>query len=423
MSLMQTCRLVTVAMLLAACAGSVRADELSIQSIDKNHERIVFDAVTAAANYQVQTASTPTGAWDVAVATIGPTEANAVTATVSMAAVAAFYRVVAWTNVAAPALPYLIVDLSGGPSTTSYPVAYLSDVPEGGWTDEHKTTKLVLRHVPAPTPHFTMGSPTDEVGRDGVSDETLHQVTLTQGFYIGVFEVTQRQWELVMGNWPSQFTNETYRQTRPVETVSYYDIRENPDNSDDPAVTWPANGAVNADSFMGRLRARTGLWTFDLPTESQWEYACRAATTTALNSGQNLTEPIGVDEQMSLVGRYYYNGGEAGFEDLGCEPDEATATAGSYQPSGWGLYDLHGNVWEWCLDWRGDYPETGTDPAGATSGDYRVARGGSWTDDPRECRSARRGYGEPNGRNGNVGLRACCTTTSGAAFAKPAPGR
>ena len=276
---------------------------------------------------------------------------------------------------------YLVIDLSGGAGASSYPVAYLTAVPSGGWTDTYKTTRLVLRKIPAGS--FTMGSPTGELGRD--ADETQHAVTLTKAFYIGVFEVTQRQWELVMGNKPSYFNNSSYYQTRPVEQVSYYDIRENPANSDDSAVNWPANSAVNATSFMGRLRAKTGLATFDLPTESQWEYACRAGTTTALNSGKNLTSTSS-DANMAEVGRYWYNGGSV--YSQGCAPSAGTALAGSYLPNQWGLYDMHGNVWEWCLDWYGAYPGSVQDPVGAASGSFRVSRGGSCTTLVWICRSA-----------------------------------
>ena len=294
---------------------------------------------------------------------------------------------------------YMVIDLSGGPSASSYSVSYLDAVPAGGWTDEYKTTKLVMRKITHGT--FTMGSPNNELGGNG--NEPQHQVTLTKGFYIGVFEVTQKQWERVMGNWPSYFTNATYRDSRPVENVSYYQIRENPANSDDPEVYWPSNSAVNADSFMGKLRAKTGLSTFDLPTEAQWEYACRAGTTTALNSGYNLTN-TSADVHMAEVGRYWYNGG-SGYTQNG-DTSVATAKAGSYLPNAWGLYDMHGNVWEWCLDWYESAPAGALDPAGAASGSYRVIRGGSWNYYAGNCRSAFRvSHCSPDARYYNGGFR------------------
>ena len=276
---------------------------------------------------------------------------------------------------------YLVVDLSGGPSATNYPVSYLAEVPGGGWTDEYKTTKLVLRKVPATAPNFTMGSPSGELGRN--SDETQHAVTLSQGFYVCVFEVTQRQWERVTGTWPSYFNSASYRDARPVERVSYNDLR-----GSSAGAGWPANNSVDATSFLGLLRAKTGL-AFDLPTESQWEYACRAGTTAALNSGYNLTNPWGNDPQMQIVGRYWYNGGSA--YSQGGDTSVGSAKVGSYLPNAWGLYDMHGNVWEWCLDWYGTtYPGSVTDPKGASSGSDRVNRGGSWFDYAGYCRSAYR---------------------------------
>jgi formylglycine-generating enzyme required for sulfatase activity len=292
---------------------------------------------------------------------------------------------------------YLVVDLSGGPAATTYPVRYLAAMPPGGWADAHKSTKLVMRLLPSGT--FTMGSPEGEPGRG--SDETQRQVTLTQNFYIGVFEVTQRQWELVMGNRPSFFTNATFYAIRPVEQVSYHDIRENPDNSGfDP--NWPQSARAHADSFMGRLRAKTGLPGFDLPTEAQWEYACRAGMATALNSGANLTD-ITVCPNMSDVGRYWYNGG-LGFSE-GCAPSAGTALAGSYLPNTWGLYDMHGNVWECCLDWYGAYAGGVQDPSGAASGSYRALRGGGWYSSARQCRSASRGNLLPDDRFSGFGFR------------------
>ena len=277
---------------------------------------------------------------------------------------------------------YLVVDLSDGPDATSYPVSHLSYMPLGGWGDEYKTTKLVLRRIPAGT--FTMGSPTNELFRD--DDETLHAVTLTKGFYVGVFEVTQKQWERVMGDWPSYITNIVYRDSRPVENVSYDSIR-----GMTAGANWPADGNVDADSFMGRLRVRTGQ-NFDLPTESQWEYACRAGTTTPLNSGSSLTNSV-VDDMAAVVARYGYNWG-SGFSRNG-DTSTASATVGSYLPNAWGLYDMHGNVFEWCLDWHGDYPETATDPVGATADVVRMTRGTGFWSVARGCRSADRTWQYP----------------------------
>ena len=290
---------------------------------------------------------------------------------------------------------YLLIDLSGGPSASSYPVSSVDFLPDP-IPDVYRTTKLVMRRIPAGT--FTMGSPPDEVGRD--DDETQHQVTLTEDFYIGVFEVTQKQWERVMGTWPGYFTNAAYRETRSVEQVSYDDIRGNSAGSG-----WPANNDVDADSFMGKLRAKTGLLV-DLPTEAQWEYTCRAGTTTALNSGKNLTD-LHDCPNMAEVGRYRYNGGQ-GYSS-GCGLGNGTAEAGSYRPNAWGLYDMHGNVWEWCLDWH-QYDlgsQAVTDPVGGSTGSFRVLRGGSWFNLAEYCRSAFRNWFGPNGRFGSYGLRVC----------------
>ena len=292
-----------------------------------------------------------------------------------------------------PAMPtlYMVIDLSGGASATSYPVSYLPTVPDGGWTDEYKTTKLVLRRIEAGT--FTMGSPSDEIGRSDSEKEDKHSVVLTKPFYIGVFEVTQKQWELVMGINPSSYKGEI----RPVEYVSYNDIR-----GSSSGARWPSSYEVDATSFMGKLRARTGLEAFDLPTEAQWEYACRAETTTALNSGMNLTNTSS-DASMAAVGRYAYNrtDGKGGYSDH--------TAVGAYLPNAWGLYDMHGNVREWCLDWRTSTSSLGTsaatDPSGASSGTHREARGGCWEYEAWNCRSASRCGVTPSSRGKNLGLR------------------
>ncbi|MBP5760986.1 MAG: formylglycine-generating enzyme family protein, partial [Verrucomicrobia bacterium] len=125
-------------------------------------------------------------------------------------------------------------------------------------------------------------------------------------------------------------------------------------------------------------------YEYTLPTESQWEYACRAGTTTALNSGKNLSDKVECPE-MDEVGWYGYNS------------DDKTHPVGQKQPNAWGLYDMHGNVYEWCLDWYGAYPASSvTDPKGASSGSDRVIRGGSWFSDALNCRSAYRDGSYPD---------------------------
>lgn len=291
---------------------------------------------------------------------------------------------------------YLVIDLAAGPEATSYPVSYLAAAPEGGWTEEYKTTKLVLRRIPAGT--FTMGSPEDELGHLAWVDETQHQVTLTKGLYVGLFEATQKQWERVMGTWPSHLSNAAYRDARPVESVSWNDIRGG---------SWPGtpagSGQPAAGTFIQRLRARTGI-DFDLPTEAQWEYACRAGTSTALNSGKNLTDRYECPN-MADVGRYRYNGGSDYYFASDVNLAFATAAVGSYLPNAWGLYDMHGNVWEWCLDWNAPYPGTVSDPVGSSSGSFRIFRGGAWYDYAEDCRSSVRYGDSPTNRDFFFGFR------------------
>ena len=272
---------------------------------------------------------------------------------------------------------YLVVNLVDGSHHYSFLAPDLSK-------DACRTTELWLSWIPAGT--FTMGSPKDELGVlwGYFRNEVQHSVTLTQGYWMGVFEVTHEQYELITGWWDGDYTCPQVR-------VSYDDIR-----GTNLGAGWPAGGhAVDADSFIGKLRAKTGL-EFDLPTEAQWEYACRAGTTTALNSGMNLTA-LGECPNMAEVGRYWFNrfDGRGGYDEY--------TKVGCYLPNARGLYDMHGNVWEWCLDWYGDYPsEAVTDPQGAEEVDedgQRVCRGGSYSSlhpDPTYklaamyCRSASR---------------------------------
>ncbi len=325
-------------------------------------------------------------------------------------------RVTAWSVGAPPT--YCAVDVTGGPATNSYPVYYYASaegVPGGVTNELYKTLRILMRRIgPSGGQGFTMGSPVNETGRNSAREAQV-QVVLTKAFYAGVYEVTQSQWYQVMGNtaqaWPSKWNNNDYKLTRPVEQVSYYDIRENINNTDDAAVDWPANDAVTAGSFMGRLRTRTGLAGFDLPTDAQWEYACRAGTTKALNDGTvNLTN-TNSDACLDRLGRYQYNGGKVWDGATWVDPStnstaaNATAVVGAYAPNAWGLYDMHGNVFEWCLDWYTDAIAANEDPRGAGSGTYRAMRGGSWLHASGYCRSAFRNYTTTNARYYYIGFR------------------
>ena len=247
---------------------------------------------------------------------------------------------------------YVVIDLSSGSNATSYPVTYLINIPSGGWTDEYKTTKLVLRHI-----------------NSGKMPRTDVNITLTKDYYIGIFEVTQKQYKLVTGSNPSYYSGDK----RPVERVSYNDIRGSSNGS-----KWPASNAVDASSFLGKLRAKTGL-TLDLPTEAQWEYACRAGS-----SGTYGLLSTGKEGTLSAMGWYEGNSGSQ------------THDVGGKTPNAFGLYDMHGNVWEWCLDWYASSGYSGTDPKGASSGSCRVIRGGSCNYSASYCTASYRSSRDPS---------------------------
>lgn len=280
--------------------------------------------------------------------------------------------------------PYLVVDLSGGADAHSYPISYLNQIPSGGWSDEYKTTKMVLRLVPPGK--FMMGKPSDEYG-----DGKLYEVTLTKPFYVGVFEVTQKQWELVMGTNPSSYKGDA----RPVDYVTYDAIRGTINGAG-----WPAHNQVDADTFMGRLRSKANM-LFDLPTEAQWEYACRAGAGTAWNNGTTITNQY-KDGNLNKLGRYSYNQSDnkGGY-------NSGYTTVGSYLPNAWGLYDMHGNVCEWCLDWYDTYPTEPTmDPTGANkNSNGRVVRGGASGDYAYQCCSGSRWSRSSSYQHYYIGLR------------------
>lgn len=297
----------------------------------------------------------------------------------------------------------MVVPLDGNDGTAEY-YADLASVPGGVTNGVYKTAKMAFRKIPAANVSWRMGSPAWETGRTK-DRETPHVVTLTNDYYMGVFPVTQEQYATVSGGaYPSWATVD--RSARPVEMVSWEDLRGTVADGCD----WPANGhAVAPGSFIGKLRTLTGF-EFDLPTEAEWEFACRAGTGTALYNGQELTNATASTNTLNALARYKYGGG---FLDMGAtKPTEATSAAdggtaevGSYEPNPWGLYDMLGNVWEWCLDWYQDSP-LGYDPlTGPSSGSNRVRRGGSWDYNAAYCRSAYRNFGVPSKGNYGIGFR------------------
>jgi formylglycine-generating enzyme required for sulfatase activity len=237
-----------------------------------------------------------------------------------------------------------------------------------------ESVKMDLIYIQPGT--FTMGSPTSELGRGG--NETQHTVTLTKGYWLGKYEVTQAQWKAVMGSNPSYWKGDNL----PVEQVSWNDI-------------------MGSEGFCAKLTAAEKAagrlpegYAYTLPTEAQWEYACRAGTTTALNSGKNLTQEYYNCPNLNEVGWYTSNS------------SSKTHVVGQKLPNAWGLYDMHGNVWEWCKDRYGTYP-TGavSDPTGPSVGFYRVFRGGGWGSNAGGWRSAFRGYYYPYYSHDSNGFR------------------
>jgi formylglycine-generating enzyme required for sulfatase activity len=249
--------------------------------------------------------------------------------------------------------------------------------------------KLVL----IPAGKFTMGSPKDEKGREmsagGASGkETQHEVEITRPFYIGVYPVTQAQYKKVMGTNPSWFSAKGTGSDKveglntdsfPVERVSWQDAKK----------FCAALSKLPAEKKAGR--------TYRLPTEAEWEYACRAGTTTPFNCGKSLSS-----RQANFDGKYPYGGAPKG-PYLG-----RTCKVGSYKPNAWGLYDMHGNVYHFCSDWFKKDNVTGSpkkDPKGPKKGDACVLRGGSWINSGWACRAAFRMGVEPDLPSYNFGFR------------------
>ncbi len=229
---------------------------------------------------------------------------------------------------------------------------------------------LGMEFVLVPAGRFMMGSPSDEPHRD--SSEKLHQVIITKPFYLQSTEVTLKQWRSLMGK--RLFGRRWGSGNLPVTRVSWYDCIK----------------------FIKKLN-RLNEGFYRLPTEAEWEYACRAGTRTPFSWGEEID-----------CTRARYGGTETCKEYLesrGIDPD-GPAPVKSYAPNKWGLYDMHGNVWEWCQDWYGPYPDgTVVDPRGPDKGNMKVRRGGSWFKWGYSCRSANRAYAHPASRFHTTGFR------------------
>ncbi len=297
---------------------------------------------------------------------------------------------------------YMVIDLSSGPESKRYPVSYTFTAPTLVPTndlvacaaDPNRTTKLWLKRVKGT--EFPFG------GTDTNKGKGIFKARLSP-FYMGIFELTQMQYALVTDEWPSNMTNVLYRAARPVELVNYEDVIGHN--------RWPENRVVTESSYIGKMRSRTGLSTFSLPTEAQWECACRAGNTKSLTISKT-------------TGRYNFAGESTRNE----APDEAgTAIVGSYIPNSWGLYDTLGNVWEMCLDAYidddglvelyfgsnpGDDPIV-NDPVGpgvnTSKEEYHATRGGGWNNSSAGyCTAYRRDRGcNPitGTRNKSIGFR------------------
>jgi formylglycine-generating enzyme required for sulfatase activity len=230
---------------------------------------------------------------------------------------------------------------------------------------------------------FTMGSPANEPQRD--DDEVQHQVKVSS-FYIGKYEVTQKEYQEVMGINISEFKGDNL----PVEMVSWYDAVEYCNKRSQKEGLTPAY-TINGTNVTWNRNANG----YRLPTEAEWEFACRAGTTTPFNTGNNITT-----SQANYDGNFPYNNNAKG------EYREKTTPVGTFSPNLWGLYDMHGNVHEWCWDWYGVFSGGAqTDPVGAVDGTDRVVRGGSWYFDGLYLRSAIRSYAGPSNRVGIIGFR------------------
>ena len=319
---------------------------------------------------------------------------------------------------------YVVFDITKGTTAGSWTRTYTSRGPDLS-DDACRTTQLWMRRVPAGT--FNMGL--DFAGGEKPYDTATyayflpkHQVKLTKPYYLGVFELTQAQYNYLTGTWPSYFSNTTYRATRPVESVSFNGFRGSVPDGGDGTKGWYDDGTtVYSGSYLARLRTRTGIATFDLPTEAQWERACRAGR-----------DGVFYSDSINQWNVGSYGRSKTGWDTTGVNRDTApdvggTAKVGTYPPNPWGFYDMYGNVAELCGDGN-PYPHDISTPAPAAYTELRVdprctpeltnyagartIRGGRWNQFREHMNNGRRDSvagSVSGGSEYSCGLRLCFT--------------
>ena len=308
----------------------------------------------------------------------------------------------AWSLFSPPL--YMVADLETASNVTYYVSA--DAIPGGVTNNLYKTSRIVMRRIDAAGVRWNMGAHATENGyTSSRPQEKIHSVQLTNDYYIGIFELTQGQWKRIAGFYQSaDVTTVGVREVYPLQNVAFTEMREAaPVTSSTPpaldsnsSYIFPAPPAP--DSFLGTLSSLTGV-AFDLPSECEWEYACRAGNYGAKwgDGSPILTVSGGVDAEDANLAR------------LGAYKKNANAVqpVGSYEPNSWGLYDMHGNLWEMCLDWYGaditalDGAVNPTPP----SNNRRVDRGGAKHSTQYQCRSAYRDSDNPQGRSAGIGYR------------------